>query len=246
MCSPEATNGVITWAYSPPSRNSSCMASAATSFSRRPSRTARTAAAVTASASAVASSSSAISPGSLMRRACCMGVSPSSISTPGSWAAISWCRIVEAASMPSRPAVQAAVGQHRHQHLAHEPRDQRALLHDRDGVDLLDPRHHPVDAVALPARAQQDRVLPGHQQRPVEERRLRRDQLGAQVGEVAHRLVFPHQHRVQPGGLTGRLGARDALAAQLTDVDALFVADVELALGEAVHPSPLSSTNPLT
>ena len=36
MCSPDATNGVITWAISPPSRNRVCMASAATSSSRRP------------------------------------------------------------------------------------------------------------------------------------------------------------------------------------------------------------------
>ena len=55
MFSPDATKGVMTWAYSPPSRNSVLIASPATSHSRTPSATAAVAEAVTASASAVAS-----------------------------------------------------------------------------------------------------------------------------------------------------------------------------------------------
>ena len=83
MCSPEATNGVITWAYSPPSRNSVRIASAATSHSRTPSATVAVAVAVTASASADASSSRMISSASLIMRACCIGVSPSSTASLG-------------------------------------------------------------------------------------------------------------------------------------------------------------------
>ena len=62
-------------------RYSACIASAATSFSRVPSLTLRSAAAFTASAIAVASSSRTISPGSLIRRQLCMAVSPSTRST---------------------------------------------------------------------------------------------------------------------------------------------------------------------
>ena len=50
MCSPEATNGVITCDISPPRRNSVRIASAATSFSRTPGATAAMAVSVTASA----------------------------------------------------------------------------------------------------------------------------------------------------------------------------------------------------
>ena len=74
MFSPEATKGVITWAYSPPRRNSVRIASPATSHSRTPSATAAVAEAVDGVGQAHASSRRAISSGSFISyRDVCIG-----------------------------------------------------------------------------------------------------------------------------------------------------------------------------
>ncbi len=105
MCSPDATNGVMTWAISPPSWNRVCIASAATSNSRRPALVSSRARWVTESPIAQASSITATSRSVLIHRALCITVSPSTNSRSGKWAAIDRMNEMLAWSTASLPEV---------------------------------------------------------------------------------------------------------------------------------------------
>ena len=92
---------------------------------------------------------------------------------------------------------------------AHEP----SLLHDRNGVRLLDPRHDDAHPLDLAAGRQQDWRLVGDEQATVEERGLARDELRAQARQVTDVLVLPEEQGVKARNVHLRSCLRDPLLA---------------------------------
>ena len=193
MFSPEATNGVMTWAYSPPSRNSVRMASAATSHSRTPSAIAATPLAVTASASAVASSSKRdllrhLDHARLLHRG--VAILDDQL---GKFLRQSFDENRVGFVQSHLGVGEPMLAENGAEDFIDHSLDQRLFLDDRNGVRFFDPGHGAIDAVALSARAEQDRRFAFDQKRAVERGGLAGDQLRAKISQVAAIFVLPDQ-----------------------------------------------------